>query len=166
MPDNKYVLDANVFIEAAERYYAFDLVPAFWDSLINLSSSGQIRSIDHVKNECSRLKNELTGWVNKRFNHAFDSTDEPEIMQKYSEIMNWVNDQAQFTDAAKADFARGADGWLIAFAIVNDYVLVTHEVYSKDTKNRVKIPNVCQAFDNKRYIDTFVMLRELGVQFK
>lgn len=166
MPDDKYILDANVFIEAANRYYAFDLVPAFWESLINHSNSGQVRSIDHVKNECSRLNNELTGWVEEQFNHAFESTDEPEIVQKYAEIMNWVDDQPQFTDAAKADFAMGADGWLIAFAIVNDYVLVTHEVYSKDGKNRVKIPNVCRAFNDKTCINTFVMLRELGVQFK
>ncbi|MFQ5431885.1 MAG: DUF4411 family protein [Nitrospinota bacterium] len=166
MPDDKYVLDANVFMEAAERYYAFDLVPAFWDSLINLSSSGQICSIDHVKNECSRLKNELTGWVNKQFSHAFDSTDEAEIVQTFGEIMNWVNSQTQFTDAAKADFARGADGWLIAFAIVNDHVVVTHEIYVPDIRKKVPIPNVCQAFNNKRCIDTFVMLRELGVQFR
>lgn len=87
-------------------------------------------------------------------------------MQKYREIMNWVNEQAQFTDVAKADFASGADGWLIAFAIVKDYVLVTHEVYSKDSKSSVKIPNVCRAFNDKTYIDTFKILRELGVQFR
>lgn len=29
-----YVLDTNVFIEADSRYYAFDLVPAFWDNLV------------------------------------------------------------------------------------------------------------------------------------
>ena len=31
-----YVLDANVFIEAARRYYAFDLVPRFWTAWNNL----------------------------------------------------------------------------------------------------------------------------------
>jgi hypothetical protein len=29
MDGTKYVLDANVFIEAARRYYAFDIAPPF-----------------------------------------------------------------------------------------------------------------------------------------
>ena len=30
-----YLLDVNVFIEAANRYYAFDLVGSFWKELVN-----------------------------------------------------------------------------------------------------------------------------------
>ena len=30
-----YLLDANVFIEAAKHYYAFDLVGSFWNELVN-----------------------------------------------------------------------------------------------------------------------------------
>ncbi len=29
-----YLLDANVFITASRRYYAFDLVPTFWSALV------------------------------------------------------------------------------------------------------------------------------------
>jgi len=36
MDRSVYVLDANVFIEAARRYYAFDIAPKFWDTLIQL----------------------------------------------------------------------------------------------------------------------------------
>ena len=28
--ERRHLLDANVFIEAAKRYYAFDLAPSFW----------------------------------------------------------------------------------------------------------------------------------------
>lgn len=49
-----YVLDANVFIEAAHRYYAFDLVPRFWDSLLHHAEDGVIGSIDRVKQELDR----------------------------------------------------------------------------------------------------------------
>ena len=31
--DLQYILDANVFIEAYKRYYAFDLCPGFWRSI-------------------------------------------------------------------------------------------------------------------------------------
>ena len=35
MSDGKrYVLDANVFIEAHQRYYALDVCPGFWLALI------------------------------------------------------------------------------------------------------------------------------------
>ena len=29
-----YLLDSNVFIEAKNRHYPFDVVPAFWDWLV------------------------------------------------------------------------------------------------------------------------------------
>jgi len=38
----RYILDANVFIEATRRYYAFDLAPKFWDSLVHYAANGQI----------------------------------------------------------------------------------------------------------------------------
>ena len=46
-----YVLDANVFIDAAKRYYAFDIAPGFWDSLALLAQIGSVRSIDRVYQE-------------------------------------------------------------------------------------------------------------------
>jgi hypothetical protein len=44
-----FVLDAAVFIEAHRRYYAFDLAPKFWGSLVQHAEHGQVESIDHVK---------------------------------------------------------------------------------------------------------------------
>lgn len=29
----KFLLDANVFIEAYRRYYSFDIAPSFWELL-------------------------------------------------------------------------------------------------------------------------------------
>ena len=28
-----YLIDSNVFIEAKNRYYAFDIAPGFWESV-------------------------------------------------------------------------------------------------------------------------------------
>ncbi|MCK4593366.1 DUF4411 family protein, partial [bacterium] len=61
------------------------------------------------------------------FSDAFASTDEEEVSAFYRVIMNWVNNQSQFTDATKADFAGGADGWLVAYANVKGYMVETHE---------------------------------------
>ena len=159
-----YILDANVFIEAARRYYAFDIAPPFWENLIRHAANGRLESIDRVKHELEKGKDELAAWASSQFNEAFCSTDEEDIIESYSEIMSWVQTQDQFSDVAKSDFAACADGWLIACARSKGLVVVTHEVLDPSVKRKVPIPNVCQAFD-VRYVDTFTMLRELGVRF-
>jgi len=161
---NKYVLDANVFIEAARRYYAFDLAPKFWESLVHYSERQQISSIDRVKEELDRGKDDLADWASCEFHHAFASTNKQEIFTSYREIMNWVNNQDQFSSEAKSDFADSADGWLIAYAMVNECIVVTHEAESHDIKRKVPIPNVCRQL-NIQFVNTFEMLRELGVKF-
>ena len=110
MDDPAFVLDANVFITAKNDYYAFDLAPGFWDSLIQLAGNGRILSIDYVKEELERGKDPLAQWAKNDFSHAFISSDEEDVQEAYREIMTWVQGQEQFSDAAKADFARGADG--------------------------------------------------------
>ena len=164
MEDAAYVLDANVFIEAARRYYAFDLAPPFWENLIYHAASGRIRSIDRVRAELERGNDELATWVMGDFSDGFASTDEEDIISSYTEVMDWVYGQDQFSDAAKADFASGADGWLVAYAKSKGRIVVTHEVLDPGIKRKVPIPNVCDAF-GVTPVDTFAMLRELGVRF-
>ena len=77
--------------------------------------------------------------------------------------MIWSQGQAQFTTAAKAEFARVADGWLVAYALAKVCIVVTHEQFNLEAKARIMIPNACQAFGVK-YVDTFQMMRELGVR--
>ena len=156
-----YVLDANVFIEAARRYYAFDLVPRFWTTLEQLAQDGRVRSVDHVSRELARGHDRLAEWASGEFTDAFASTDGADVLAEFRSIMGWVTAQGQFTDAAKEQFARGADGWLVAYAKAMGYVVVTQEQISADVRRRVPIPNVCMAF-GVRYVDTFEMLRELG----
>lgn len=159
-----YVLDANVFIEAARRYYAFDLAPPFWESLVHHAENSRIRSIDRIKEELERGNDELAVWARGEFSDAFASTDEEDIIGSYTQVMGWVQAQDQFSDAAKADFANGADGWLVAFAKSKGRIVVTHEVLDPNIRRKVPIPNVCDAFGVKN-VDTFTMLRELGVRF-
>ena len=78
--------------------------------------------------------------------------------------MLWVQRNAQFCDTAKAQFATGADGWLVAYAKVQGAIVVTTEQPSPGAKNRVPLPNVCDEFD-VTYTNPFAMLRELNVQF-
>jgi len=159
-----YALDANVFIEAARRYYAFDLAPPFWESLVHHAADGRIQSIDRVKAELERGNDELAAWARGDFSNAFASTDEEDVISSYTEVMGWVYARDQFSDPAKADFAGGADGWLVAYAMSKGHIVVTHEVLDPSIKRKVPIPNVCEAF-GVSYVDTFAMLRAIGVRF-
>ncbi len=160
-----YVLDSNVFMEAARRYYAFDLVPPFWKALISLATNGLVISLDRVKAEIDRGKDELKEWANKDFHQWFVSTDQTDITSAYGRIMVWAANEKQFTNAAKAEVAKTdkADPWVVAYAIANSCIVVTHEQFDPNIKSDIPIPNVCKAF-NVQYVDTFQMLRNLGVK--
>jgi hypothetical protein len=158
-----YVLDANVFIEAARHYYAFDIVPSFWQMLIDHANNSLVLSIDRVKFELEGGKDELAKWAKNDFRECFVSTEDDEVIAAYRKIMVWSQGQAQFTPGAKAEFARVADGWLVAYALAKVCIVVTREQFNSEAKARIKIPNVCRAF-GVQYVDTFEMMRELGVR--
>lgn len=164
MSDTVFVLDANVFIQASRHYYAFDLAPKFWDSLIFHAKNGRIESIDRIKEELERGKDDLAIWANGHLHSAFTSTDEEDIIESYRGIMEWVNSQRQYNNEAIADFASVADGWLIAYAKARGRTIVTHEIPDPNIRRKVPIPNVCIEF-HVPFINTFEMLRVLGVQF-
>ena len=159
-----FLLDASVFIQAARTYYAFDLAPSFWDVLRAYAESGSILSIDRVRDELTRGKDQLALWAEQRGNVLFVSTDAEDIVESYREVITWVYRQAQFYDAAKYKFANGADGWLVAYARVRGCVVVTQEAPAKEAKKKVPLPNVCEGF-GVTFLNTFDMLRSLGVQF-
>lgn len=158
-----YLLDANVFIQAARQYYAFDIAPRFWDALITEAANGRVRSIDRVKGDLDKGKDDLKNWANCHFHQWFDSTDAGDVLAAYKSIMIWASQQNQFTDAARAEFASGADAWVVAYAKARGCVVVTQERFDPNVKKKIPIPNVCRAV-NVDYMDTFQLLRTLGVR--
>jgi hypothetical protein len=161
----KYALDTNIFVEAKRRYYAFDVCPGFWNSLIWHHGQGLISSIDRIKAEIDKGADDLAKWINDYMpDICFASTDKAAISKYFGETMAWVQAQSQYIPAAKAKYADSADGWLIAYAKANNLVLVTHEVPNPFVKNNVPIPNVCAAF-GVAYVNTFDMLRDLQTSF-
>lgn len=161
----EYVLDANVFIEAAKGYYAFDIAPRFWEALIENARNGKIVSVDRVKDEIDRGNDSLTDWANQDFSSWFDRTDTPDVINAYQQVMSWASQQTQYHDAAIAEFARltNADAWVISKALSAEITVVTHEQFNPATKRKIPVPNACRAFDIE-YIDTFELLRNLGIR--
>jgi len=162
-PHPVFLLDANVFIEAAKRYYGFGIAPGYWDALIIHAGRGPVRSIDRIKLEIIHNNHELETWVNANFHGYFESTNQQDVISAYSRVMAWTQAQKQYSANAQAEFARGADGWLIAHALAKRYVVVTEELYEPTNKKKIKIPNVCRAAQIPS-INTFNMLHQLGVK--
>ncbi|NMC09770.1 MAG: DUF4411 family protein [Methanothrix sp.] len=158
-----YVLDTNVFIEAAMRYYSFDIVPAFWQILVEQANRGRILSIDRVRDELKQGKDDLAIWSNSDFHGFFASTSEDDVIAAYRKIMAWSQGHPQFLESAKSEFASVADGWLVSYALARKCTVVTLEQLDPNIKRKIKIPNACQAF-HVPYVDTFQMLRDLMVK--
>jgi hypothetical protein len=163
--NSRFILDANIFIEAKKRYYSFTLCPGYWKALVAHHKSGRVVSIDKVHDELKDEGDELSNWASEETPETFFKlTQDIAVVSAFQEIVNWVYSETQFTEAAKAEFASVADGWIVAYAKVNGLLVVTHEEYSADAKKKVPIPNVCLEF-NIKHVNTFEMLNDLKVKF-
>lgn len=160
----EFLLDSSLFIEAYRRYYGLDICPGFWDCLLHHCSQQRLLSIDRVREELKQGGGLLADWANQKATDLFASSREPLVVAEYGNVMAWVYGSAQFLGQAKADFASGADGWLVAYARVHGRTLVTQEVYNPSIRKRVPLPNVCREF-GVFTTHTFRMLRELNVAF-
>jgi len=161
----RYLVDANVLMEAKRRYYRFALCPGFWECLVWQHKQGLVSSIDKVRKEIEEGRDDLTQWVKKECPKTYfaESTGRS-VAQEYGKAMVWVQAHARYSDAAKAKFALAADGWLVAHAKVNNLVVVTLEAPAPESRAEVKIPDVCDQFGVK-YADTFEMLEAMNTRF-
>jgi hypothetical protein len=86
------------------------------------------------------------------------------VTAAYTEIMLWAQRHLKYLDHAKAKFATGADGWLVAYAKVHGAIVVTNERRAPESKNEIKLPDVCEQFQVTPE-STFSMLKNLGIRF-
>jgi len=162
---SRYLLDSDIFITAKNTYSAFDICHVFWESLLHHHKNGTVFGIDRVRSEllAGRSTEDLVKWVKKQVPDSFfNGVEEGTVPDKYTEIMLWVHRHDLYDDHAKAKFAGGADGWLVAYARVHGFTVVTNEKPDPGSRRVIKIPNVCQQFCVK-HINTFDLLRGLGV---
>ena len=167
--NTKYVLDANAFIQSKRKYYAFDICPGYWAALIWHHAQGAVCSIDRVAAELERGGDDVWAWVQSKLPEGFfASTDHPEVIARYGQVVAWAQAQDQFLSEAKAEFSDqdNADAWLIAYAKASGRVLVTLEEHDPFIRKAVRIPNVCRAAGvDVEYVTTFDMLRALRAKF-
>lgn len=159
-----YLLDTNVFIEAKNRYYAFDICPGFWDWMDHVVAGGDVMSIIMVRDELIRGSDDLADWITNRKDMPwFLEIDDTQTQKNFRRVAKHVND-GNYNPPAKADFLKGADPWLVAKAATIGAVVVTHETENANAKKRVPLPNVCSAF-SVQWENTFDVLRTLSASF-
>ncbi len=86
----RYLLDANVFIQAKNQHYGLDFCPAFWDWLIYANTKGVIHSIEKVKEELTVGDDALATWA-KSLNEEFFLPIDDSITQAMSAVSRWVD---------------------------------------------------------------------------
>lgn len=160
---NTYIPDTDVLVAAHRRYYSPDLCPGFWDCLSHYITVGRLLIIDRVYDEIV-YPPELVNWVEHASDDSLVATGTQSVVDAYRRLIDWVQDNPQFTAAARADFARAADGWLAAYAMANGAIVVTNEVSAPQAQRRVPLPDLCDQFQIP-CINTFEMLRDLRAQF-
>ncbi len=156
-----YCLDANVLIQAWQKYYSPKICPDYWDILIQLGKQKLIFLPELVLEEITRTEDDLAEWlrgsklpihkISESVTRCLQKIYAPDPLHK-----NLVDNTKQ---------RSLADPWVIAHALDEKATVVTKE--NKETApnaKRIKIPNVC---DNMglRWINDFEFIQESGITF-
>jgi hypothetical protein len=155
-----YLLDANVFIEAKNRYYGFDLCPGFWTWIDAANAAGIVISIERVRAELIGGGDDLDVWASARAGEFFLAPDAA-MIPSLGVVSAWAN-AAGYEGAAVTSFLTGADFYLVAHALAHQHTVVTHEIASPGKK--IKIPNACLAL-GVRCVTAFEMLKAERARF-
>lgn len=159
--DKKYCLDANVLIQAWQKYYSPNVCPSYWDTLDILGVESRIFMPEMVYEEIVRTEDNLSEWL-RSSNIPIRKIDE-NVTRCLQEIYSTNPIHKFLVDNTKARSL--ADPWVIAHAISEGAVVVTKEekVTALNSK-KIKIPNVCDNM-NISWINDFQMIAELGIRF-
>ncbi len=158
-----FCLDANVFIEAKNGPYGFDIVPVSWKWLDEMAGKGTIYSPTSVYDELAVGSDELATWVKGRKSSPLFMEPNEAIQSTFEDVAAHV--ATSYPSEYAELFLDGADPWVVAYAKTNTSFVVTREKFLSGQPRKVKIPNVCKYF-NVQFLDTFELLRKKGAQFR
>ncbi len=154
-----YLLDANVFIQARNNHYGFEVCPGFWDWLEAANADGRVFSIEKVRDEL--IDDELASWAGGRGPGFFLPLD-PSMLDSVRRVAAWAQAQ-RYEPAAVTTFLQAADSYLVAQALALGCTIVTHEIPSASLR-KVKIPDACIGL-GVRFVTPFAMLRNERARF-
>ena len=135
-----YLLDANIFIQAKNLHYGFDFCPAFWTWLDEKLDNGVVGSVSQVGDELIDGTDDLAEWAKERKDSLFPAPDSS-VLGALTKVSAWAM-SGGFDPAAANTFLQIADSFLVAAALAEGHVVVTHELPSNSLK-KIKIPTAC-----------------------
>ena len=160
-----FCIDTNIFVQAHRSTYPIDMMPGFWEGLLNAAEKKLIFSIELVYEELTASTDELSEWAIDHHDVLFRKNDDAATQQALREVGEFLETRSPaYRDEAKELFLDGADPWVIAFAKAHGHTVVTEEVEAPTSKRSVKIPDVCAALEVS-VVNTIQMLRALGVKW-
>jgi predicted nucleic acid-binding protein len=157
----KYCLDANVLIQAWQKYYSPKFCPDYWSVLTELGLRDRIFLSEEVFQEITRTDDELSDWL--RNSQIPISKTDGNVINCWKKILNAHPKHQFLVDNTKQRSL--ADPWLISHALNQNAIVVTkEEKVMNPTTNRIKIPNVC---DNMGILwrTDFQFIEELNIKF-
>ncbi|MGF1586471.1 MAG: DUF4411 family protein [Bacteroidales bacterium] len=160
--EKKFCLDANVLIQAWQKYYAPSICPSYWDILDYFGKADKLFIPELVYEEIATTEDDLSNWL-KSSNIPIRKIDEG-VTRCLQDIYSANPNHKFLVDNTKQRSI--ADPWVIAHAIKEGAVVVTKEVkVTALNSKKIKIPNVC---DNMKvnWINDFQLVNELGLVFK
>lgn len=158
---NKYCIDANVLIQAWQKYYNPKFCPDYWNVLIELGKQGVIFIPEMVYEEIVRTEDDLSKWL-KNSKIPIHKMSEP-VTVCLQRIFSNNPLHKNLVDNTKARSL--ADPWVIAHALNENATVVTKEEKVTALNSvKIKIPNVCENM-GVRWINDFEFIQELDLQF-
>ena len=153
-----YLLDANVPIDANRDYYPIERVPEFWEWLVGLGYSGQVKIPQEIYEEVIAGTDAVAEWL-REYAHAIRVEE-----QASAELVRRVVEEGYADDLNDDEIENiGQDPFLIAYALANpaDRVVVSNE-NSRPGRQRGNryVPDVCRDFKILP-INTFELIRRL-----
>lgn len=163
-----YVLDSNFFIQAHRFHYPIDVAAGFWNKVRQLAENGKVISIDKVKKELYDKNDALQDWCKNNLPKDFFK-DTSVAMRVYAQVTAWAMSRSgHYLPNALNEFldADEADAFLVAYCLADtaNRIVVTQEISEPNRKNKVKIPDACNAL-NVSYVNTIEMFRQLKDTF-
>src|SRR5690242_12509443 len=135
---NKYCLDANVLIQAWQKYYNPKFCPDYWKVLIELGKQAKIFIPEIVYEEITRTDDDLSKWL-KGSKIPIEKINEP-ITICLQKIYSSNPIHKNLVDNIKSRSL--ADPWVIAHALNSNATVVTkEEKVTAANSPKIKIPN-------------------------
>ena len=169
MAKEKFLIDSNSIITPFNSYYSFDISVKFWEQLKTKINDGSIIILDLVRDEILKGEDDLSNWFNNLEISTCISHKEQDIIAKYAEILQFIQQNPSYQESALREWAQEhiADAWLIATASVYNYTLITFErrqnVNPMNPSKMAKIPNIAELF-NVNVNNLFYMMRKLDIK--